>query len=163
MVTSGNRLRKIIRSSFLSLIHSYDNILTEASKDWLILERITEVANTGHAWISLRSCVNAISALLTIDENRSVKAGRVLQSHSAKTVMVDGLDCLKPHASALRYFTSPSHSVQGSLFFPTSQQERKKGNKTGLIGQSERLCCLFFILKMIPRLLVVPLSVSAPQ
>jgi len=55
--------------------------------------------------MSLRSCVKTISAFLTIDENRSGKAGRVLQSTSTKTVMVDGLDCLKPYASAPRYFT----------------------------------------------------------
>jgi len=52
----------------------------------------------GNAWISLRSCVKAISAFLNIIENRSVRAGRVLQSNSVKAVMVDGLDCLKLHA-----------------------------------------------------------------
>jgi hypothetical protein len=46
-----------------------------------------------------------ISVFLIIDENRSAKAGRILQSKSVKGMMVKGLDYLKPHASALRYLT----------------------------------------------------------
>jgi len=44
-------------------------------------------------WIALRRCVKTISAFLTINENRSLRAGRVLQSNFVTAVMVDGLDC----------------------------------------------------------------------
>ena len=49
--------------------------------------------------------VKTNSAFLAVDENRSIKAGRVLQNNFVKKVMVARLDYLKLYASDLRDFT----------------------------------------------------------